>query len=339
MSENSQTPPAAQDFALIADASSVADRTGEVIREVAAIVDRSRKADLIEIIEPGTQIAAPVIVSADGGIQPLPSSYFDSYRDNPKYRAGNAAFTQLPSFIGHVNRFKTANSVVFAQDSRTDPALKAVYDYHEAVNVGSDGVDDVAYDEALPHFMRHTASYRFPLSDEWIAWTENNSQPMAMKDFAYFIEDRIVDIFNASGDDDLNDDIRQFMKATKGTLADAARLLDISRNLQINEASTVKNMVNISSGETEILFSSEHQDAAGQKLVLPSVFIIAIPVFKTGDCYKIAARFRYRKKDGGVVFWYELYRTDQVIDHAFNEACEKVSQETELPLFYGSAEK
>jgi hypothetical protein len=63
--------------------------------------------------------------------------------------------------------------------------------------------------------------------------------------------------------------------------------------------------------------------------------VLNIPVFKSGELYQILVRLRYRKQAGGVVFFYELWRDDRVFDHAFDEAAERLSGATSLPLFRG----
>lgn len=71
---------------------------------------------------------------------------------------------------------------------------------------------------------------------------------------------------------------------------------------------------------------------------MPSIFLIGIPVFNNGPFYRIAARLRYRKNGGKIVFWYDLWRTDRTFDHAFSEAVERVKVETDLPVFIGKPE-
>ncbi|MDE8453326.1 DUF2303 family protein, partial [Klebsiella pneumoniae] len=90
-------------------------------------------------------------------VTPMAASVFDQYRTNPLRRAGTATMLSLDSLIDHVNRFKDADTVVFADDSRSAPSMTAVLDYHRAGASGD------------PRFGKHRSLYAFPLSDEWKA--------------------------------------------------------------------------------------------------------------------------------------------------------------------------
>jgi len=100
----------------------------------------------------------------------------------------------------------------------------------------------------------------------------------------------------------------------------------------------VQEVVNLQSGEGIVRFEATHSDATGSPLKVPAIFLIAIPVFRNGEFYRIAARLRYRKVNGRVVFWYELWRTDRTFDHAFSEAVERVKTETGRPVLIGKPE-
>ena len=141
-------------------------------------------------------------------------------------------------------------------------------------------------------------------------------------------------------EDELSDDLKKFISAGGGeaTIATPQRLVELARGLQVHESSAVREVRNLSSGEAQISFTSEHTDGNGEPLRIPGLFLIGIPVFRNGPIYRIAARLRYRKTPAGVVFWYDLWRTDRVFDHAFSEACERAQVETELPLFFGKPE-
>ena len=113
--------------------------------------------------------------------------------------------------------------------------------------------------------------------------------------------------------------------------------MELSRGLQVYESSAVREVVNLSSGEGQISFQSEHTDQHGVPLKVPGLFLIAIPVFRNGPLYRIAARLRYRK-NAGLVFWYDLWRIDRTFDHAFDEALGRVRAETALPVMLGKPE-
>lgn len=299
---------------------------GGVIAEARKLVEDYQNIEVREIAEPVTGIKALAIVDADG-VREVPRGIFDSYRNEPRLREGTARLTKIDSLIEHVNRFKGSNSVLFAVDDRAKPSLTAVLDYHP----------EGAF--AAPRWGKHRALHEFPLSDQWLAWTQHNAKPMAMRDFARFLEDRIIDVIDLiPSEDTLPEALAKYISLCGGEVASSAKLVEISRGLKVHEKGSVEESVNPSTGEVTFTFVSEHVDARGAKLKVPNVFLIAIPVFKSGMLYRIAARLRYLKSNGGLTFWYELWNADAAFDDALGHACERVQAETELPLLYGTPE-
>lgn len=298
-----------------------------LVDQVRDLVETYVSAEVIEVTEPETGVKALAIRSGNT-VTALTPSIFDPYRDEPRRRSGTATLLSIDSLIDHVNRFKDAESLIFADDDRTRPSITAVLDYNRA-------------GEAAPRFGKHRSSFSFPLSDEWKAWVEKNAEPMAMADFAAFLEERLPDVLALiPGEDELSDDIGRMVDALGGAdiIASPTRLMELSRGLQVNESSTVREVVNLASGEGAIQWEATHTDATGAPLRVPKVFLIGIPVFRNDGLYRIAARLRYRKAGGKIVFWYELWRTDRTFDHAFKMAVERVKTQTELPVLIGKPE-
>lgn len=300
---------------------------GGLVRETRDLVETYVKPVEVTLTDPVDGTNAPFVLMPTGP-QVIDADEFDQYRTKPRFRHGTATLTAIISFIEHVNRFKSEDSVVFACDDRTKPSLTAVLDYHPK-GATSD-----------PAFRRHRSSFAFPLSDEWKAWHSKNGQKMNMVEFAEFLEDRLIDVEHP-GDVSLTDEMTQgFVEKLGGLqkLASPTRLLELSQGLSINENSVITNVAKLQSGEGHVEFQSEHTDKSGMAVDIPSMFILAIPVFKNDAFYRVLARLRYRVVSGSIVFWYELWRTDRVFDHAFDEACKKVNEETGLPVFFGSPE-
>lgn len=294
-----------------------------VIAEARTLVEAYIKPEMTTLKEPVTGVEAPVALTPSGP-QRVPSSIFDEYRDKPTRRKGTATLLDLSSLIAHVERFKDTDTVLFANDDRSNPSLVAVLDYHRAGAA------------ADPRFGEHRARFAFPLSDEWKAWSASNKKPMSMIEFAAFLEDRIIDVLDDTSD--LPDDMKRFVSAIGGNIASPTKLMETAVGLKVHEKSNVGETVNLASGEGEISFVSTHTDGAGKPLKVPNLFLIGIPVFKNDPAYRIAVRLRYRKRDGGLTFWYELWRQEPVFDHAFGEALDRVRTETGLPVLLGTPE-
>lgn len=301
---------------------------GDLVQDVRSLVEDYVKAEVITVLDPSTGVCA-LAVRSGNSVNAIDPKIFEPYRDAPRFRHGTAKMLSLDSLIDHVNRFKDADSVVFADDNRTDPSLTAVLDYHR---VGA---------EADPRFGKHRSTFSFPLSDEWQAWAEANDGKMTMAEFAAFLENRIIDVlYLVPGEDTLPEDLQRLVDTLGGpdTIATPNKLMELARGLQVNDEAIVQEAVNLSTGEGVVRFQARHTDEHGAPLKVPSLFLIAIPVFRNGPLYRLAARLRYRATQGRLTFWFELWRTDRTFDHAFSESLERVRVETQLPVLLGKPE-
>lgn len=289
----------------------------------------------------------PVLVLRDGAGSPKCYSlkvYADEYRAHPERRSGTAEMLDLSSFIAHANRFKDVDSALFGNNDRSAPSLLAVLDYHERVNIPFAALETEPAAQPIapsPRFGKHRTFYKFPLSDEWTAWHGHDGKPMGQADFAAFLEDRIGDVIPPPVDDgggEATDAMSQLGRLLGGSFASPSRLLELSRGMQVHQGEKVRNAVNLSTGEVQVTYEAEHKDAAGAPLKVPNLFLIGIPVFRSGSPYEVAVRLRYRVREGTVAWHYQLYRADKVFDHAFQEAAKQAADETGLPLFIGKPE-
>lgn len=304
----------------------IIDRPGELLETAIKVGEEYLHVALGIATDPRDNATAPVVVSRTG-IDAVSPSIFDQYRAAPLRRKGTAGLSRIESFIEHVNRFKDADSAIFADENPTAPRLTAVLDYHPAGG----------FADAKARFGGHRSAYTFPLSPEWKAWFGKDATAMSMIEFAAFLEDHIVDVLPEPGD--LSEAAQRFVAATGGKFATPTKLIEIARGLQVNENSVVKEARNLSSGEAEIVFDTQHTGADGKPLKMPNLFVIAIPVFmRASVSYRLIARLRYRKTGEGLKFWFELWRPDLVFTDAFEEAVARVSSETGLPVLLGSPE-
>lgn len=272
----------------------------------------------------------PVVIRPDGGYNFLGDADFGRHMQKPMFRRGIASMTSLDSLIAHINRFGDVDSAVFACDRREAPSLTAVLDYHRADNDGVHG----DYRHGL-----HRSTFNFPLSDEWKMWNDANGTQMTMGDFAAFLEKSMGDF--ALIEDDVPESAERFVEVNGGKklIADYGKLYDLARGLRINENSVVEEAVNLASGEGKIRLSNEHEAKMGDTTIsVPTMFFIAIPVFRNGQFYRLPARLRYRKTSSGLSFWFDLHRPDRAFDNAFHEAVTSVAGQTEAQIFYGYPE-
>lgn len=311
-----------------------ADGVGALLEQTAEFVEGRHFARIGTIN--GPEGAIPVVLKPGGGYEPVPLKLFDEYSDAPQFRRGTARMTSLDSFIHHLNRFGDQDSAVFANDSRTSPSLTAVLDYHRTDTLNGEEQPRVHGDY---RHGRHRTEFAFPLSEEWKAWIESDGTAMSMVEFALFLENRIGDI--ALVEDAVPESAQRFVEVNGGPqrIADYGKLVELATGLRINEDSVVEEAVTLSSGEGRLRLSNEHTAQVGQSTItVPTMFFIAIPVFRNGVFYRLPARLRYRKTPTGLKFWYDLWRSDKAFDDAFGEAVARVDTETEAQVFYGTPE-
>lgn len=295
--------------------------------------------DARSIIETVKDLHAPQIVTLDDGTEILAvpkgvdvrsvKPLMDEYRTQPERRRGLATLSDLESFIAHATRFKAPNSAIFARRDEEAPSVTSVFDYHPE---GPEIAD--------ARFLGHRGHYAFPTSEQWNAWRLRDGKTQTQRDFAAFIEERIMDII-APGDGagDAGSLASDMLAMLGGEIAGPSKLLEISRGLRMTETAEVANAQNLASGEVEIVFRTTHTDDKKQPLKVPNLFVIGIPVFDGDAAYRLPIRLTYRRDEGRILWTFKRYRPDVVFFDAFDRAVARVKQETGLPVFIGQPEK
>lgn len=303
--------------------------------DAAAIIEAMEQYHDVKPVELKASSGEPVgsVLAVPSGLQ-LKSlkPFLDEYLPRPERRRGLAKLLALDSLIAHANRFKTRHSAAFVNDG-DPPYLSVVYDYHQ----GNERDDEGAILLGEPDWCVHRAHYAFPLSDEWKAW-RGATEAMTQAEFAAFIEDRIADVVDPSN---ATTRVTDYAQTLGLTLASPSQLMAISRSLAIRIESKAAQAVNLSTGETQIVYEEEHKDAGYGPLKVPGAVAIAIPVFRNGAPYSIGVRLRYRldPNQRKILWWVSLHNTERILAHAVNEACTKFCDDTAIPLYYGAPEQ
>lgn len=300
-----------------------------IVRDVADIVTDLHKPHILEVAHPVTDEKAALALVPEGlRVVPL-KPVLDEFRQFPERRKGTAQLADLQSFVQHVNRFKDADSAIFASPDRARPLLTAVLDYHESVEDADDPT------KALPRHGQHRSIYTCPLSEEWKAWTQRQGQTMSQTEFAEFIENHIDDVHLVEDETTLQTLVGQL----GGRLAGRSALVELSRGLQVSVETAVQQAVTLATGEIAIKYVEQHTDGAGAPIKVPNLFVIAIPVFVGGDRYQIPVRLRYRLAGSRLTWHFLLYRADRSFDDAYAELCAEAAEQTGLPLYRGTPEQ
>lgn len=272
-----------------------------------------------------SQVPVAIIRGESPDIEDI-SDHLERYRLHPARKDGIAMVQTLDSFIKLTKRHSTEHSAIFANMNWKEPHLTTVVDYHPEVK---------AYEEIIADNCKHRVHYAFPLSEEWQQWVEMNGKTMSQSDFALWVEDRIADL--ASSDEDEKNLYEEMFQAT---IATPAEILDLSRGLQVNVSSRVKNSKILQSGEGQIVYEEDHdtKDSSGGSIKVPGMFILSIPPFFMGEPIRIPVRLRYRVHAGQITWFYQLYRPDIVINNAIMADIETVENALDLPVYQGKPE-
>jgi hypothetical protein len=289
----------------------------------------------------GTTI--PIMAVPDGTELLSVKKFIDDYAVKPDRRVGTDKVQDLDSLVAWINRHKDAGSVVFCDTTREAPKLLSIIDYHHQVPTTDDGklLDS---GDATARFGRFRALYEFPLSEHWKAWRKVDGVAMDQADFAEFLEERVLDLIAPDiGTDGEGSEVKklpprvqQLLDALGGRCALPQDVITLSKGLEITATSRAVTRVDVQTGEGALVFEQDHVGADKQKVSVPKLFLIGIPLFdKSSFHYRIPVRIRYRLH-GGIKWTFTMFGADEVIDAAIREAAEHVRDGATTPLFYGT---
>jgi len=229
----------------------------------------------------------------------------DSRADKPRRRVGVARHDEIDSFVAHVNRFKTADSAVWADVGGM--RLVAVLDYHPP--------SDTAWGE-------HRSIYDCPLSERWKAWTAMAGKLHLQEPLADFLDEHIEDVIGpAEGEAD--------------RYPEPIKLLELVRDLRIYQKGQFERRFDKTTGDN-ILVCKQETDS--KSTPIPRAFKLAIPVFEGGELYGVEARLRVRIQEGRPKIGFDLHRASEIVRDAFGDIRAAVKEQTELPVFAGTPE-
>lgn len=287
------------------------------MKEIAELARASAGASLLEIGE-GVHVLERPIGEGQISVESV-KKFVDEWRTAPERRAGTATILTLDSLIAFANRHKDADSVLFSNLDASIPWISAVFDYHT-----------IAHD---PRFGKHRAHYAFPLTQEWKAWRATDGKSLTQGEWAAFLEEHIAELAAP-----LDAEKSGYERIFQTKIATPAELITLSRGMSVTVEAKIRDFRTLASGETEIAYEEVHKDGSGAKLIVPGLFIVSVPLFVDAAPTRVLARLRYRKKDGLLAWFYQLYRADAEVREAMRQDADRVASETSMPMFEGSPE-
>lgn len=263
----------------------------------------------------------PVLVLPDGLRRiPIPEQEIDEARGCPRRRKGTIVALSLEALIELVNRHKSDKTVVYVDQS--GPVFTAVLNDFPPGAVSS------------PDFRDHRIHYQAALSAEWAAWIGRSNSPMKQADFAAFLEEHVLDLLDPSG---LGPTTQKVIDALGVSVATPAVLRGLARDLSVRVKQQVREARNLATGETQVVFASEHSTDDGRPLVVPGAFVIGIPVFQGGELYALVARLRYRVGEGHIMWSYSLAHADNAKRDVVQGMIASIREKTGVLVLEGRA--
>lgn len=296
----------------------------------AAVADLGAEAIVTKTVQvPGLGFDIPLALKYEGigeGYSEIDlAKEADKWRSFPRRRTGTATALTLQAFSDLVERHKDSDSAIFANlFNLTEPSLTAVIDYHTTG-------DDI--DTPRPRFGQHRIVHKFPLSVEWRQWAAMNSKEMSQQVFADWLDEHLPEL--ASPTDAERAQYEDDLGLTFGT---PREILQLSRGLQVNVASTIVNVVKPQSGAGSIVFQEEHQDTEGKPIKVPGLVMLGIPLFFGGAQIRVPVRLRYQIKEKKLVWTFVLHRSQQIVHEALLGCLSEVERATGLPIYEGAPE-
>jgi uncharacterized protein YfdQ (DUF2303 family) len=249
----------------------------------------------------------------------IPEQEVDEVRGCPRRRKGTIRALSLEALIELVNRHKSTRTIVYV-----DP------DGFTFVGVLNDFAPGA---EGEPGFRDHRVVYQAVLSKEWAAWTFGDSKPMRQGEFAAFLEEHVLDLLDPSG---LGPATQKVIDALGVTVASPAVLRGLARDLSVRVKQQVREARNLATGETQVVFASEHATDDGRPLVVPGAFVVGIPVFEHGALYALVARLRYRVAEGVITWSYALTHPENAKRDAIDGMIATIREKTGVLVLEGA---
>lgn len=243
----------------------------------------------------------------------------EEFRQAPDRRKGTATVDTLQSFIDLTIRHKDERSALFGKTVYPNPSLTAVINYDDAT--------------ADARCRDHRIVYAFPLTEEFKSWVGNNAKPMEQEVFAAFLEEHAAELAAP-----LDGETSEYERLFKEKMATPSDVVSLSRHLEVHVSARAKQGIRLQTGERVVEFMEEHQNAKGEPIVVPGIFMVSVPAFIDGDPVRIPARLRYRVAGGKVMWFYQLYRWEFFLREQVGHDLKAAAKATELPAFEGAPE-
>ncbi len=153
-----------------------------------------------------------------------------------------------------------------------------------------------------PAWADHRATVQLKKTRQLQNWQSNNKKKMSQEAFALFLEEFLEDIVSPV----------------------ATEVLHFAETLEARRTEVFKSSIRTSTGECNLVFSSERD--GDHNTVLIENFTLGIPLFDGGPAYEVKVKLFHRVIEQKLTFWYELRQIDYILDKAWEAEVEFLNE-------------
>lgn len=265
--------------------------------EAGVVAALAAKASGASVIKTGDN--REFLILPSGASQTEVSDPYGLKLEKPRYIRQTVTIETADSLVDYVNRFKGADTVLFAEISSN--RIVALVDYHAAGSAAH---------------VAHRAKLELPYSEEWQLWTRISGKLMPQLEFARFIEENGADV----------------------RAPDAAELLEAVRDLQAHRKVNFTKAVRTSSDNESFEYQDETKATTKGGIDLPTKFKLGLPVYFGNADTEVFAFLRWKLDDGALMLGVALHRVEHVRQAVFKQIVMDVADRTKCPAVFGKPE-
>lgn len=274
------------------------------------IADLARKASVVQSVSGGD--GRHYLIVPDGYTAKDVTDPHGLFPRAPAYIKQRVEVQALDSLTDYVNKFKTADSMLFADIMAN--SITGLIDYHhDGVGVEGSAKVQKASNNA------HAVTMALPFSEEWRLWTSIDGKLMGQLEFARFLEEN-------------NPDIAQ---PNAAELIEAARDLHALRSVKFTKVvRTDSDNENFTAEDSTTLASNR----TGNNVELPREFTLNIPIYFGESSIEMKAHLRWKVGDDGMSLGFKMWRPEHIRQAEFKRIVTHAAESTSLTAVYGKVD-
>lgn len=214
------------------------------------------------------------------------------------------SFIDAESFVSYVKDYIDADeSRLFASLERLQ--LACMIDYVKKCNKPSETIDGEC---------NHRALFTLEETEDFKAFRSIDGKTLQQPEFIAFLMER-AHCFNSP---------------------DQATILEIATKLEVKNNVTFSGKERTNDGGINLTYREDVDAKVGTagKIKVPDFVELELQAFEGGEKMKLRARFYFKLSGGAVLFQVKILNLRETILKNFREVCDKIAEDTGLPIHY-----